>query len=272
MKNIIVPIDFSPDSFKGLEMAILFSQKTELKIHLIYVQESNGRGLALRKGAAVSQKFKKIEEEYSPRLGNKSELVFITRKGKRYKKIVDYADELPESLIIATIYSDEKHIFKLIASSNCPVLIFSEGYPMNFTKIVLPINYITYSRQKVPIAAEVARIFDAEVHILGISSHNKRIIKRVTAYSLQACKYFFRKGIAYKSFLFQTRQPENKILEYAVSVGADLIIVMTKRKRGLARMFVDKEIRKLVTQSSIPILCIKQQTTYLLGSFSATGG
>jgi len=37
MTNFIVPIDFSVDSLKGLEWAILFSQKKTINIQMVYV-------------------------------------------------------------------------------------------------------------------------------------------------------------------------------------------------------------------------------------------
>ena len=39
MKNIIVPLDFSMDSLKGLELAILIAHKTPVAIQMVYVQK-----------------------------------------------------------------------------------------------------------------------------------------------------------------------------------------------------------------------------------------
>lgn len=37
MTNFIVPVDFSVDSLKGLEWALLFSQKQTITIQMVYV-------------------------------------------------------------------------------------------------------------------------------------------------------------------------------------------------------------------------------------------
>jgi hypothetical protein len=38
MKNIIIPIDFSEDSKKGIELALLFTRKQYTNVQLVYVQ------------------------------------------------------------------------------------------------------------------------------------------------------------------------------------------------------------------------------------------
>ncbi len=41
MKTIIVPVDFSKESLHGLEMALLFGQKENSNIQMVYVQKSS---------------------------------------------------------------------------------------------------------------------------------------------------------------------------------------------------------------------------------------
>ena len=41
MKNFIIPIDFSPESLHGLDLALLFSQKKEINIQMVYVITSS---------------------------------------------------------------------------------------------------------------------------------------------------------------------------------------------------------------------------------------
>ncbi len=40
IKNFIVPVDFSDDSLKGLQLAILFSGKTHVNIQMVHVQKN----------------------------------------------------------------------------------------------------------------------------------------------------------------------------------------------------------------------------------------
>jgi hypothetical protein len=58
--------------------------------------------------------------------------------------------------------------------------------PEDIRKIVMPLDVTIDTRQKVPITAELAELFGAEVHIITVSSsRGQRITKRLEAYSRQ---------------------------------------------------------------------------------------
>ncbi len=95
MKNFIIPIDFSDDSLKGLEMALLFSQKQYVNIQMVYVQKNSQD---YRPGSFEEEKhfaekqFEDIIQKYQPQLGNDSRLRYIIKKGKIYEEIVEQAN------------------------------------------------------------------------------------------------------------------------------------------------------------------------------------
>ena len=94
MKNFIVPIDFSDDSLKGLELAILFSTKKHVNIQLVYVQKKSFdiyAGLIHEEAKLAEKKFEEMLRKYTPLLKNDSKLRYIIKKGRIYEEIVQQA-------------------------------------------------------------------------------------------------------------------------------------------------------------------------------------
>ena len=107
MKNFIVPIDFSDDSLKGLDMAVLFSQRKTVNIQMVYVQKSSDDyhpGSFEEELRYAEIQFNKILSEYKEKLGNDSKLKFIIKKGKIYKEIVNQAESYKDSVISASTH------------------------------------------------------------------------------------------------------------------------------------------------------------------------
>ncbi|MCK5465357.1 MAG: universal stress protein, partial [Bacteroidales bacterium] len=92
MKNIIIPIDFSEDSQKGIELALLFTRKRYTNIQLVYVQKKssdyNSPGHFEEENKWAEKKFKEIIAHFEPNMENESKLRYIIKSGKIYKEIV----------------------------------------------------------------------------------------------------------------------------------------------------------------------------------------
>ena len=89
MTNFIVPIDFSPDSLKGLQWAILFSQKKAINIQMVYVLSNSSHfhsSMAEQEQKFAESQFEEWVKEYEPLLGHESKLGYIIKKGKVYKE------------------------------------------------------------------------------------------------------------------------------------------------------------------------------------------
>ena len=77
IKNFIVPIDFSEESLKGLELSILFTKKIYSNIQMVYVQKKTALHFPSEireEYKFAKEKFEKILSNYSPNLGNNSKL------------------------------------------------------------------------------------------------------------------------------------------------------------------------------------------------------
>lgn len=286
VKNFIVPIDFSEDSLKGLELAILFSQKLYLNVQMVYVQKRTAEHFpsAVREEYnRAKEKFDKIVQDYTPKFGNNSKLRYIIKKGpKVYEEIVNQAESYKESMIAASTHGASgfeeffigSNAFKIISATTRPVLAIRKGpVPSEIRKIVLPIDVMPETRQKVPITAEIAEIFGAEVHIVEVStSRSIKVHKRLAAYSKQVSNYLKSKNIP---VIYHTMVGDNvadMTVEYANSVNADLISIITEQQSSITNLILGNYAQQILNKATIPVLNITPKEIQIKGSFSTFGG
>jgi len=283
MKNLIIPIDFSEDSEKGIELALLFSSVHKTNLRLVYVQKKssdyNSPGHFEQEKQWATQKFKALVSKYEPRLKNDSSLNYIIKSGKIYKEIVSQAESHTESIVVASTHGASgfeeffmgSNAFKIISATEKPVLTTCTGnIPQKVNKIVMPIDVTIDTRQKVPFTAGLARLFDAEVHIITVStSRGKRITDRLKAYSKQASGYFRSQNVKFKTKSLHGNNIIDLIVVYADSVDAEMITIMKEQSKSLN--FMSNLTHQLLNRASIPVMTLSNRETHIMTGFSTFG-
>lgn len=284
MKNIIVPIDFSEDALKGLDLALIFTRRQYTNIQMVYVQKRssdyNSPGQYEEEKKWAEKKFNEILPKYESRLDNDSRLRFIIKSGKIYKEIVSQAESYKESMVVASTHGASgfeefflgSNAFKIISATEMPVMTTRTGkIPTTLEKIVLPIDVTIDTRQKVPLTAELALLFGAEVHIITISSsRGKRIVSRLNAYAAQTANYLKAKNVNYRIKNLFGENVVDLTVVYADSVDADLITVMKAQSKSLT--FMGNFTQTLLNRATIPVLTLSNRETHIMTGFSTFGG
>jgi nucleotide-binding universal stress UspA family protein len=285
IKNFIVPLDFSEDSLKGLELAVLFSTKTYVNIQLVYVQKRTAEHFpsAIREEYNnAKDKFEKILQEYSPKLGNDSKLRYIIKKGpKVYEEVVNQAESYKESMITTSTHGASgfeeffigSNAFKIISATSRPVIAIRKGgVPVEIKKIVLPIDIMPETRQKVPLTAEIASLFGAEVHVLEVgTSHSSKVHKRLNAYSKQVSNFLKGQNITVVNKTVYGDNVADLTVEYANSVQADMISIITEQKSSITTLILGNHAQQVLNKATIPVLNITPREIQIKGSFSTYG-
>lgn len=283
MKNIIIPIDFSEDSQKGIELALLFARKQYTNIQLVYVQKKssdyNSPGYFEEEKKWAEKKFKEILAKFEPRMENDSKLRYIIKSGKIYKEIVSQVESYKEAMVIASTHGASgfeeffmgSNAFKIISATERPVLTTRTGrIPEDIKNIVMPLDVTIDTRQKVPITAELAELFGAEVHIITVSSsRGQRIINRLEAYSRQAAGYFTAKKVPFRQKSLYGENIVDLTVVYADSVNADVITIMKEQSRNLT--FMGNLTHQLLNHATIPVLTLSNKETHIKTGFSTYG-
>jgi len=284
MKNFIVPIDFSKDSLKGLEMALLFSKQHPVNIQMVYVQKSSDDyhpGSFEEEFRFAEIEFNKIIKQYEGKLGKDSKLKFIIKKGKIYKEIVNQAESYKEAFISASTHGASgfeeffigSNAYKIILATTKPVITLSRNQcPKDIRKIVVPIKMHVDTRQKVPYAADVAELFGAEIHLISIStSRNKKIVNRLNAYVNQSSNYLKKRKVEHVIKKMYGENLASLASNYAQAIDADLVVIMTEKKSGINILYGDYA-HEMFNTCPVPVLSITSREKHIPSGFRTFAG
>jgi len=284
MKHIIVPIDFSKESLNGLRLAIIFANQLKTNIQMVYVQRAvseMGRiGLEEEHKTAI-QNFEKLIAEYSSKLNDGQEFSYIVKKGKIYREVVNQAEAFEDTIIICSTHGASgfeeffigSNALKIVSATENPVVTIRHGsVPHDIKKIVMPIDITADTRQKVPITAEIAKAFGAEVHVVSVSSiQTDDIVAKLNAYSKQVCDYLKNSEVNFKTASLTGDNITEVTIEYALDINADLISIMTEQSKAISNFVLGSYAQQMLSKSPIPVLSITPQELFILGSFITQG-
>lgn len=283
MYRIIVPIDFSEESLKGLDLAILLSSNLDCKIEMVYVQKKSldyNPGSKEEEYKFAEKEFNNIIEKYSSKLSRKNALSFIIKSGRIYREIVSQAESFKESFIVTSTHGASgfekffigSNAFKIISATFKPVFTVRGGdIPENIARIVLPLDISADTRQKVPFTAEIAKWFGAEIHVITVTSlQTEDISKKLSAYSNQVCEHLSKQGIKYETESLVGSNLTDLIIDYANMVRADLISIMTEQVSD-GNFIMGTAAQQMLNKSSLPVLSINPKELHVTGAFATQG-
>jgi nucleotide-binding universal stress UspA family protein len=250
-KHILVPVDGSPQSIVAFKTAVFFAQKYQSKLTAVHIEESSDEdGLK----AKLDPYAKGLVYHY------------LHKSGTVFREILNAANETDANLVIMGTHGVMgfqefwmgSNAYKVVSSSKCPVLTMREDLGSNeFKTIVVPIDSSFESRQKIPYAMSLAKKFGSTIHILGVSvDKDKETDYQVAAYARQVIHTLEEENINY---VFEKRlggNITNLTIEYAKSVSADVIIIMTEQEPQIGSFFLGKFAQQMINHSLIPVMSV----------------
>lgn len=267
MKSIVVGTDFSQGSYVALELAVDVANRMRCGILLVWVRREKmlftGDQLDMLTNLA-KDKLQALCDQYQP-LMQYGHIHHAILGGRVSTAIADAARrELAPMIVIGTNGASgfEKYLLgsqaaRIVQDSPCPVLTMRQGYDFHkrLERIVVPIRVNANSRQKVPPAAAMARIFDSEVHILGLLDL-KEEESALRTYIGQSIDYLEREDIPYHFEIRTYSSYSDTVMKYADEIKADLVIINTEQDRVISQFFLGTNAQQVVHKSQIPVLCI----------------
>lgn len=284
MKNFIVPVDFSVDSLKGLDWALLFSQRKNVNIQMVYVLTNSSdfqSKVTEEEHKYAENQFHKLIQDYQPKLGNDSKLRYIVKKGKVYREIVNQVNSYKDAVVSASTHgaSGFEELFigsnalKIIAATDQPVFTLRHTpVPEQIAKIVMPIKLHVDTRQKAPYVAEVAELFKAEVHVIPVSTRkNKKDLSRLESYAKQVVHYLHARNLKTVSKTLVGEHLPDVVSNYSEAVDADMIAIMSTAINKWS-VFLGSFSQQMINRANVPLLSITPKEKHLPPGFSAYGG
>ena len=267
MKSIIVGTDFSKGSYVALELAVDIANKMKCGITVIWAKrekmlmdEEQQTVMTL----LAEEKLKDLCEKHQPNLlyGKIRWQICSGRVGAVLARQARH--ENAPMMVIGTNGASgfEKYwmgstAVRIVQEAPVPVLTIRQGF--NFHKdlerIVVPIRVNVNSRQKVAPAATMAKIFGAEIHILGLSDSPDQL-PQLRAYLMQTAEFLGNENIKYTSAIKNYTNYSDAVLSYADSINADMVVINTEQDRIISQFFLGTNAQQIVHNSQIPVLCV----------------
>ncbi|MEA3504085.1 MAG: universal stress protein [Bacteroidota bacterium] len=272
MKKILVAIDFSEGSINALEHALVLAKKNGSDIIMVWVNPDTFKFLIKEEGngkenTKAETAFESLWKQYNSEMGT-GKLEYVITQGQIYEEIVKIALVEDVDLLVCGTHGVSgfsefwmgSTAFRLIMASSVPVLSVQNKIASKKTidKILLPIDSTIETRQKIVIAVELAKKFDAEIHVLSLYTTKVEEIRMlVDSYSKQTVKYAESEGVKCILTNVYGGNITNLTLDYADEISADLIVIMTEQEISTMNLWMGTYAKQMVNHSKIPVLSIK---------------
>lgn len=273
MKQIIVAIDFSKTSINALAFGIHLANKAKADVQMVWVDNTTSEEVVFE-GFAHEERnekvalLKELQVKYSKSL-KEGKLDYKTRKGKVYIEIAQQAKSVNADLIIAGTHGISgfeefwigSNAYRIVTNAPCPVITLQHDFKIgDINKIVIPIDSSQETRQKIPVASQIAKLFKSEIHVLSLYSTSLRSVqKRVDNYAKHVIDYFGERKIKYIAVKKESDNITRTTIDYAEAIGADLIAIMTEQETTTANIFLGPYAQQMVNHSPVPVLSMRSK-------------
>jgi nucleotide-binding universal stress UspA family protein len=271
MKQILVAIDFSKTSMNALAYGIHIAGKSGADVQMVWVDNTTSEEVVFE-GFAHEERNEKVAllrdlQEKHARSFKGGKLDFKTRKGKVYIEIAQQAKTISADLIITGTHGVSgfeefwigSNAYRVVTNAPCPVITLRHDYKVgDIRKIVIPIDSSQETRQKIPVVAQIAQLFNSEIHILSLySTPLKSVQKRVENYATQVADYCNERKIKNIKITKESENITRTTIDYAESIGAELIAIMTEQENTTANIFLGPYAQQMVNHSPVPVLSMR---------------
>lgn len=260
--KILLAYDNSDAAKAALQSAYGVASKFKSQITALVV---SGKDTDLEGSVAALETFNKQKG---------SNMEIIERQGAVYDEVIKLEKQGEYGMILLGSHGSSgwrklwmgSNAFKVISSSTCPVISVTESAASPELKnILLPLSDSRNTRQKIPYAIEMAKAFDATVHIIGVSkSESGETKKHITSYMHQTEQFLQKKGVKFTSRMDLGVKVAERCIEYGEEVKAGLMVIMTETESS--GLFMDSYSQQLVNNSTVPIMSVHSRDTRLAGA------
>jgi nucleotide-binding universal stress UspA family protein len=273
IKKIVIPYDFSETADLSLEHAVFLAKRLRAEIILVHIVETVSftsaishafGGFEKKIETATNEKLEALAREIHMKSG--VELNVRTEVGRIYRKICQVAKEIEADIIIMGThgasgyqkFSVGTNTSRVVQESPCPVIsVQSHARNLGFKKVVIPIDESHESRQKVPFAVEIARIYGSHIHIVGlINFTGADIIRKFKIKVEQVEEYVDQHDLNYDTRYMEGSDLAGMTMKAAEEADADLLVIMTEQEPSITGFLLGTYASKVVNNSKIPVLSV----------------
>jgi nucleotide-binding universal stress UspA family protein len=260
MSKIIVPTDFSSTSDVAVNYACEISKTLKTPVEIVHIVKDQSEEVnALNKlNAQISKHKEKTGIEASP----------VIRFGNIFDEIPKMTEELTGELVIMGThgltglqYITGSNALRVISDSDAQFIVVQDktSRSADIKRILVPLDLHKETKQKIKFANDLAKKFNAEVHIIfpnETDEFQNNQVKRTMSY---AEGYFVENGVACKTKVTEEGSSGfvKEIIKYAQYAEIDLICILNFAGERLVHAFgADAEQKVITNDAGIPVLVI----------------
>jgi len=274
MKTLLVATDFSKNSIHALEYAIMFANKLDAEIHLVWVDNSTLEDNlidTIEEGLRIEKKryLENLVEQYKEKVPG-GKIKYHLKKGKIYQELAKTARQLKADIMFAGThgitgyeqYWIGSNAYRIMTSAPCPVITIRADYQFDhgINKILIPLDSSLETKQKLPFTVELAQQFNAVIHLLKVYNSTIGVIrKRIDSFGRDAEKCLQEKKVDYRIESVDATNVAISILHYAEENNIDLIAIMTEQNLTTANKFLGPYAQQLLAGSKVPIMSLRDK-------------
>ncbi|PKN68872.1 MAG: hypothetical protein CVU54_13445 [Deltaproteobacteria bacterium HGW-Deltaproteobacteria-12] len=281
IENILLAIDFSQASKDALKMAVFLAGKNRSRIHLLHVVPRLP-GWTIDQSAILLEAEGMLAEYVEElRQGGVSETQAVALFGNPLEEIVGRANSLDANVImIGSGEKDKGDRFPLgitaeniIRSSSRPVWVVKRGALPGIRRILCPVDFSEHSRRALINAVDLSRMFGAELLVLTVAEKVPSVYRGMAlpAANVQAdwerhvSKELdnFLGGLDFDGITWNKAlligKPHEEVLKAAAESGADLIVMGSLGRMGLARILMGSVAEKIARELPCSLIMMKSQ-------------
>ncbi len=262
---ILIPTDFSEVCENAIVHGLTLAKSLNYRVFLLHVINDNTKKYLKDENLdreSINEKLDKMSQDYSNEYGVQVE--YLVKKGNLFEKIEDVNDKLGAKLIILGTHGKVgfqkitgSYVLKVVTSTNTPTIVVQKRAFVNgYKNIVFPITAQTEDRQKVVMAINIAKTFNARVHLIPKFEAEKFHKNRIMSVTKQIKNIFDEYGVEYVDKVTEPGAGNfaKQILDYAVANDAELIMTLVNHDKSFFFSSWDEQL--IYNSSQIPVICI----------------
>ncbi|MFY8078123.1 MAG: universal stress protein [Flavobacteriales bacterium] len=260
MSKIIVPTDFSSTSDAAVNYACEISKTLKSPVEILHIvkDQSEEAGALAKLNAQISKHKEKTGVEATP----------VVRFGNIFDEIPKMTEELNGELIVMGThgltglqYLTGSNALRVISDSDAQFIVVQEKtkHSANIKRILVPLDLHKETKQKIKFASDLAKKFNAEVHIICPKETDEFLSNQVKRNMSYAEGYFVEHGVACKTKVTEEGSSGfvKELLKYAQYAEIDLICILNFAGERLIHAFgVAAEQQVITNDAGIPVLVI----------------
>lgn len=258
IKKILIPTDFSSTAANALNFATNFAGEDKtINITLLHISKSE---MADELKKELEDKFQEIKGKLPASL--KSLLNFVIKSGQLTETILNTQIEIGADLIIVgTKGSTEEeaaaatNTSRLVLEADCPVLVIPERdktFAVKNIALALGKNDIDDSFA-LGVLHDIARKFDAGVHILTITNEEDEI---VTEDKNETILEYYLETLDYQHAFPRNSDIEEGISAYIREKNIDMLAILPRNHAKKSKPSEGRLTKLLTMHTQVPLLAI----------------